>query len=131
MAAYSVLFTFIVIPFWTTFQTDVNLLNQLQTPANNQDGNALKSLSSQLSQLTSDAANLATLPGTMLAESDVWLICAAPAWASRAAVRLAMTGAELMSAYFPRRTPNVVWVTTTEAFEPTWVMPRLGRLLPC
>jgi hypothetical protein len=67
MAAYSVLFTFIVIPFWPIFQMDAGILNQLQTAANNEDGNALKSLSSQLSQLTSDGSTLATLVPTMSA----------------------------------------------------------------
>jgi len=71
MAAYSVLFTFIVIPFWPIFQTDADLLNQLQTAANNQDGTALKSLSSQLGQLHSHASTLETLVPTMLAVMDV------------------------------------------------------------
>lgn len=71
MAIYSVLFTFIVIPFWPIFETDANLLNQLQTAANAQDGSALKALSGQLDQLTTDGKTLATLMPTMLAVMDL------------------------------------------------------------
>jgi hypothetical protein len=71
MAIYSVLFTFIVIPFWPIFETDANLLNELQTAADNQDQSKLQSLSSQLSQLTADGKTLATLMPTMLAVMDL------------------------------------------------------------
>ncbi len=71
MAIYSVLFTFIVIPFWPIFETDANLLNELQTAADNQDQSKLQSLSSQLSQLTTDGKKLATLMPTMLAVMDL------------------------------------------------------------
>ncbi len=51
MTAYSILFRQIVVPFWPIFQRDIDLLNQLQTAANNQDGDALKQLASELDQL--------------------------------------------------------------------------------
>ena len=52
MAAYSIVFREIVVPFWPIFQRDTTLLNQLQTAANNQDSNALQSLASSTNQLT-------------------------------------------------------------------------------
>jgi hypothetical protein len=66
MAAYCVLFREVVVVFWPIFQTDVDLLNQLQTAANNQDGEALKSLSSQLDQLGADSKTLQSLVPTIL-----------------------------------------------------------------
>jgi len=66
MAAYSVLFREIVVVFWPIIQTDISLLNQLQTIANNQDGNGLKNLASQLDQLSADGATLETLVPTLL-----------------------------------------------------------------
>ena len=67
MAAYSILFREIVVPFWPIFQRDVDLLNQLQTAANNQDGDALKNLADSTNQLTADAAELKKLVPTILA----------------------------------------------------------------
>ncbi len=67
MATYSVLFSQIVVPFWPIFQRDASLLDQLQTIANNQDGDALKSIASQLDQLTADGTTLQMLAPTLLA----------------------------------------------------------------
>jgi hypothetical protein len=66
MAIYSVLFSEIVLPFWPIFQTDASILDQLQTAANNQDGDALKSIASQLDQLNNDGTSLAMLVPTLL-----------------------------------------------------------------
>ena len=71
MAAYSVLFREVVTVFWPIFERDVSLLNQLQTIANNQDGNSLKAMSSQLNQLTTDATTLQTLTPALLAVMNV------------------------------------------------------------
>ncbi len=57
MAAYSILFREIVVPYWPIFQRDVGLLNQLQTAANNQDSNALNSLPVRLISLPQTVPN--------------------------------------------------------------------------
>jgi hypothetical protein len=67
MAAYSVLFSSVVVPFWELFQRDVDLLNQLQTAADSQNSNALKNLAGQTGQLTNDAATLKGLVPALLA----------------------------------------------------------------
>ncbi len=61
MAAYSILFREVVTTFWPIFQRDADLLNQAQTAANNQDGDAVKALAGSLNQLTADANQLKTL----------------------------------------------------------------------
>ncbi len=66
MAAYSIVFREMVVPFWPIFQRDTALLNQLQTAANNQDSNALQSLASSTNQLTTDGAQLKQLTPTLL-----------------------------------------------------------------
>jgi hypothetical protein len=66
MAAYSILFGKIVVPFWPIFQRDADLLNQLQTAANNQDGDALKNLADQTNTLTADADQLKNLVPAIL-----------------------------------------------------------------
>lgn len=66
MVAYSIVFREIVVPFWPIFQQDIDLLNQLQTAANNQDGDALKDLANQVDQLTADGTELKKLVPTLL-----------------------------------------------------------------
>ncbi|HVT95489.1 MAG TPA: hypothetical protein VHD76_21745 [Bryobacteraceae bacterium] len=61
MAAYSVLFREIVTDFWPLLQRDADLLNQLQTAANNEDEDALTNLSASTDQLTADSAQLKQL----------------------------------------------------------------------
>ena len=79
MVAYSILFREIVVPFWPVFQRDTDLLNQIQAAANNEDGDALKDLASQMDQLVADAAELKKLvPAALAVTGAITTLAALP-----------------------------------------------------